>query len=209
MLGLPITVAIADDHPIVLEGLHTLLNAAPRIKLVGRARNAAELHTLLASTTVDVLVLDLGGMGEAPLTLVYQLRRTYPSIAVVVFSSSVDLAPEVLRAGVRGYIVKEDLGSHLVAAVYAAHAGQSCRSTAVEDYLLQTTTMRHQHHLAPKEVLVLQLLAQGFGTVEIAEQMQIDSRSVQNYITALRRKLGVAERVQLVNWYRRMYGDDA
>jgi DNA-binding NarL/FixJ family response regulator len=78
----------------------------------------------------------------------------------------------------------------------------------VVEYVTQTTMRRLQHHLAPKELNVLKLLAQGLGTIAIAEQLGIDPRSVQNYITALRRKLGCAERTQLVDWYKRMYGEE-
>ena len=66
---------------------------------------------------------------------------------------------------------------------------------------------QRQHHLTPKEFDVLKLLAQGLGTVAIAKQIGIGPRSVQNHITNLRRKLGCAERTQLLVWYRQRYGE--
>jgi len=198
-------VVLADDHPIILEGLATLLSTSPNIQVVGRCRSFSDVIDLLDSHAIDVLVLDLGGMGGSPLTLVNRIAREHPEVAIIVYSSSVDLAPELLAAGVRGYIAKEDLTDQLVAAVQAAHTGQPHISPVVRDYL-QSTELRQPHHLSPKEFSVLKLLAQGMGTVAIAEQLGIDPRSVQNYITALRRKTGCAERTQLVDWYRRMYG---
>jgi len=201
-----IRVVIADDHPIVLDGLTVILAAAPWIQLVGVARSFSEMISLLDTVPTDMLVLDLGGMGGSPLIFVNRMQRVYPDIRIIVFSSSVDLAPELVQAGVRGYITKEDLSEQLVAAIQAVRSGQRYFSQVMQDYLLQATTLHKQHHISPKELSVLKLLAQGLGTIAIAEQLGIDPRSVQNHITTLRRKIGCAERTQLVDWYRRMYG---
>ena len=201
-----IRVVIADDHPIVLDGLTMILTAAPSIQLVGVAPSFNEMIGLLDNVTTDMLVLDLGGMGGSPLIFVNRMQRVYPNIRIIVFSSSVDLAPELVQAGVPGYITKEDLSEQLVAAIQAVRSGQRYFSQVVQDYLLQATTLHKQHHISPKELSVLKLLAQGLETIAIAEQLGIDPRSVQNHITTLRRKLGCAERTQLVDWYHRMYG---
>jgi DNA-binding NarL/FixJ family response regulator len=205
----PIRVIIADDHPIVREGLDAILGSDRQVHIVGVATNFAEVLALLGAVQAHVLVLDLGGMAGAPLTLVARVRREYPHVAIVVFSSSVDLAPELLQAGVCGYVVKEELSAQLLTAIHAARAHQRFLSSVVEEYVIQTTNGRRQHHLAPKELNVLKLLAQGLGTSAIAEQLAIDPRSVQNYITTLRRKIGCEERIQLVDWYKRMYGGEA
>lgn len=204
----PIRVIIADDHPIVREGLQTTLGASPHIHIAGVATSFAEVVDLLEIVPAHVLVLDLGGMAGAPLTLITRVRREYPHIAIVVFSSSVDLAPELLQAGVCGYVVKEELSAQLLAAIQAVRAGQRFLSPIVEEYVTQAMDGRRQHHLAPKELNVLKLLAQGLGTIAIAEQLGIDPRSVQNYITTLRRKIGCEERIQLVDWYKRMYSGE-
>lgn len=204
----PIRIMIADDHPIVREGLQTSLGASPHVQIVGVATSFVEVVNLLATVQAQVLILDLGGMAGAPLTLVTRVRREFPGVAIVVFSSSVDLAPELLQAGVRGYVVKEELSAQLIDAIHAARAGQRFLSPVVEEYVMAATNGRREHQLAPKELQVLKLLAQGLGTIVIAEQLGIDPRSVQNYITTLRRKIGCGERIQLVDWYNRMYGGE-
>ena len=201
-----IRVLIADDHPIVREGIQTSLGTNQHVQVVGVATSFAEVVDLLATVQAQVLILDLGGMAGAPLTLVTRVRREHPGVAIVVFSSSVDLAPELLQAGVCGYVVKEELSAQLLDAIRAARAGQRFLSPVVEEYVMAATNGRREHQLAPKELQVLKLLAQGLGTIAIAEQLGIDPRSVQNYITTLRRKIGCAERIQLVDWYNRMYG---
>lgn len=201
----PIRVLLADDHPVVLDGLYGRLTSLPHIEIVGTAQSFAEVPPLLDSLATDVLVLDLGGMGGAPLTLVQRVRREHPQVGLIVFSSSIDLAPEMLQAGVLGYVVKEDMTSQLVNALMAVARGQPWRSAVVEEYLERGSGVQRFHQLAPKELSVLKLLAQGMSTTEIAEDMGIDPRTVQNYITAMRRKTGCEERTQLVNWYRRMH----
>ena len=204
----PIRVIIADDHPIVQEGLQAILVADSQIHIVGVAINFTEVRDLLETVATDVLVLDLGGMGGAPLTVVTRIQHAYPNVAIVVFSSSIDLAPELLQAGVCGYVITEELSAQLLTAIHAVRAGQRFLSSVVEEYVKQTANRPLQYHLAPKELYVLKLLAQGLGTIAIAEQLRIDPRSVQNYISTLRRKIGCNERTQLVDWYKRMYGGD-
>jgi two-component system, NarL family, response regulator DevR len=202
----PIRVIVADDHPIVQDGLQTILSGDPRLTVVGVATSFVEVIALLATISADVLVLDLGGMGGAPLSLVQRVRREYPQVAIVVFSSSLDLAPELLDAGVCGYVVKEELMGQLRDAIHAGRAGQRFVSPLVEEYMMRTASLSKQYQLTAQELNVLTLLAHGLGTVAIAEQLEIDARVAQNYITSLRRKLGCTERIQLVDWYQRMYG---
>jgi CheY-like chemotaxis protein len=127
----PIRVIIADDHPIVRDGLEALLGTDCRVEVVGMANNFAEVLDVLGRMSADVLVLDLGGMGCAALTLVTRLRREHARVAIVVFSSSVDLAPELLQASVISYIVKEELSEQLLTAIHAARAGRpACRRSS-------------------------------------------------------------------------------
>jgi DNA-binding NarL/FixJ family response regulator len=205
MRSMKIRVLVADDHPIVREGLEAILGNNPSVDVVGVATTFAQVIDILKTIPVDMIILDLGGMDGAPLILIQHLSRVYPLVKVIVFSSSVDLAPELLQAGVQGYVVKEELSSQLISAIKVVHGGQRFLSPIVDEYLEQTIALGGRQQLAPKELSVLKLLSDGLGTIEIAEQLAIDPRSVQNYITVLRRKIGCHERTQLVGWYRRMY----
>lgn len=202
-----VRVLVADDHPIVLNGISALLQKVPTIMVVGVARSFTEVTELLVEQPIDVVVLDLGGMGSSPLALIQRVHRDWPNIQIVVFSSSVDLVPELLGMGVKGYVAKEDMSEDLVEAIEAAAQKRQFLSQAAENYLYQRRALRQDLHFAPKEMVVLKLLAQGLGTAEIAEQLSIDPRSAQNYITALLQKTGQRGRTQLVQWYLRLYGD--
>jgi DNA-binding NarL/FixJ family response regulator len=205
MLIPQIRVAVADDHPVLLDGLKTLLSADAQLQIVGEATRFAELRGLLLAQPVDVLVLDLNDMGTGPLTVVQGLLRDFPSLSIVIFSSSIDLAPELLRAGVRGYVAKEEVLDELVSAIKAAHAGQTRCSPVVQDYVDRATRANKGFRLAPQEVNVLRLTARGLGTPEIAADLCIGVRVVQNYITTLYRKTGCRTRQELADWYRRIY----
>lgn len=198
-----IRVLIADDHPIVRDGLCMLLAGSEQITVVATAHSFSEAITAAAQHSADVIILDLGGMGGSPLAILHQLRHTCPQLRVIVFTSSIDLAPELIAAGALGYVAKEEHFTILMTAITCVAVGQVFLSPLVLEYLEQSTM---QSPLTPKEQIALKLLAQGLSTLEIAAQMRIDPRSVQNYITSMRRKTGCFQRTQLVDWYRRTYG---
>lgn len=204
MTTTPIRIVIADDHPVVLDGLQNQIAKAPHIEIVGSASSFAEVSTVLAQVSADVLILDLIGMGGPSIATVTGLRLTYPQVKVIIFSSSVDLAPEILKAGARGYLTKEELLSDLVEAISAVHSGQEFLSPNVRRFLDQTSRLSE---LTAQDLLVLKLNAQGLLTEEIAEQMGLTFKTVNNYFSGLREKTGCRSRVQMAEWYRRHYGD--
>lgn len=204
MTTTPIRIVIADDYPVVLEGLRNQIAKAPHIEIVGSASSFAEVSTVLAQVSADVLILDLIGMDGPSISTVTGLRLTYPQVKVIIFSSSIDLAPEILKAGARGYLTKEELLSNLVEAIIAVHSGQEFLSPNVRRFLDQTSRLSE---LTAQDVLVLKLNAQGLLTEEIAEQMGLTFKTVNNYFSGLREKTGCRSRVQMAEWYRRHYGD--
>lgn len=199
-----IRVVVADDHPIIIDGVQNLLAQHPEIGLVGVARSFAAVTEVLDQTVPDVLVLDVSRMGGSVLNLMNRLQREYAQLGVVIFSSMVDLAPELLDAGARGYVTKDELSRELVRAIKVVATGERFVSPVVAKFLEQA---RQQTSLSPKELIALKLLAQGMGTVQIAEQMGVNPHTAQNYITSMRRKTGCMERTQLVEWYHRTYGN--
>jgi DNA-binding NarL/FixJ family response regulator len=207
MMPKPAKVIIADDHAIVREGLIANVAKQPHLHIVGTATNFQEVTQLVRSVPADVLILDVLGMGGSPLTVVERFTRELPDLAIIVFSSSVDLVPELLQAGARGYVVKEELSEQLIGAIETVHAGQIFVSPIAQNYLARYTAQSARHRLTPQEGSVLKLLAQGLGTSEIADQLGIDPRTVHNYIQKLRNKTGCDERTQLVTWYQRIYGE--
>jgi DNA-binding NarL/FixJ family response regulator len=199
----PIRILIGDDHPIVLDALCTLLSGSDQFTVVATAQSFPEVVAAARRHPADVVILDLGGMAGSPLAIIQRLQRERPKLRVVVFSSTIDLAPELLNAGAAGYVAKEERSSVLIEAITTVVAGQVFQSPFVQEYLAQSMK---ETTLTAKELVSLKLLAQGLTTQEIAAYMRIDPRSVQNYITSMLRKTGCGQRIQLVEWYRRTYG---
>lgn len=198
----PIRVILADDHDVICEGLCRIIAGLPHIEVVGTASSFADVRTLVRQVAGDVLTMDITGMAGSPLALVHRLTREQPQLGVVIYSSSIDYAPELIDAGVRGYVVKGEPVATLLQAIEMVAQGQRFVSPKVQEYLEQSAK---DAVLSPKEVTVAKLLAQGMSTTQIASEMGIDARTVQNYITALRRKTGCAERIQIADWYRLIY----
>ncbi len=203
-----IRVLIADDHPIVQRGLKDVIGAHPHLQIVAAASSFQELVEILPTAAPDVLVLDLSGMGSAPLPLMERLRRDYPELGVVIFSSFVDSVPEMLKAGTRGYVAKEELDHHLVTAIMMVHRGKQFLSPVAENYLARCQGRRGPSELSDQQQTAVKYAAQGLNTKQIADQMGLEEHTVFNYITLAKRKTGCATRLELIEWYRRNYLSD-
>lgn len=197
-----IQVVIADDHPVIHHGIEGILFTERRIAILGTATSFAELLDLLAKTPADVAILDLNQMGAGPLTMVRTLRERFPQTQLLIFSSSIALAPELIDAGARGYVVKEELLGHLPAAILAVAAGQLYLSPLVQEHQERAAQLQGQAAILPQEMRVLRLVAQGLKPRDIGANLQIDPRTAQNYITNLYQKTGCETREQLAIWYR-------
>jgi DNA-binding NarL/FixJ family response regulator len=198
-----IRVMLADNHPVVAEGIRARLEKSLNITVVTVATSFAEALSLLRTTAIDVLVLDLGKMGGSALVTVAQVRHHHPHVAIVVFSSAVAQSPDLIQAGVLGFVIKEDSLQHLEQAIHAAMQRQPYFSPIVQQYLERNAQTRLDM-LAPKEREVLELLFHSFGTREIAKHMAISLAAVHNYISTMNRKIGCTSRHQLLAWYRRI-----
>jgi DNA-binding NarL/FixJ family response regulator len=198
-----IHVVIADDHPVTVEGIKNVLATQPSIAVVGLAENFGQVPAVLAQTRPDVLILDLTGMGNTTIALMQRLERDFPTVGVVIFSSALNYANELLDHGVRGYVTKTELASDLIRAVTAVARGEICLSPLVEQYLGRTGD---NNALTPRELFALRMEVQGLRTQQMAEIMQIRSHSVQNLFNSMFAKTGCRTRRELAEWYIQLYG---
>lgn len=200
----PIRVLIADDHPVLLDGLLSQLGRVSHIHVVGTARSFTEVHEVLGQTAADVLILDVLGMGESPIATVGALHRTHPTLKIIVFSSTVSPAPELLKAGARGYLTKEEMFDDLVQAITEVSAGGTFLSRNVREYVEQT---RRRKGFTDQEFLVLRLNARGMPTLDIVAYMGLSRGTIDNYFSRLYEKTGCKDKPQLAAWYREQYGE--
>jgi DNA-binding NarL/FixJ family response regulator len=203
-----ITVLLADDHGVVRAGLRFLLESQPGLSVVGEATNGHEAVRIAASLRPQVAVVDIAMPELNGIEATHQIRAECPATQVVILSMYAD--PEhtyrALRAGARGYVWKEAAGDELIEAVRAVQAGRRYLSPKIADqfideYLVQRTQLERENpleQLSARERAVLQLVAEGKTSPEIAERLSLSPKTVDTYRSRIMQKLGIDDLPHLV-----------
>jgi DNA-binding NarL/FixJ family response regulator len=204
-----LSIVLADDHPVVLLGMRTLLEPEPDFSIVGEAGDGLETTRLVERLQPDVLVLDLmmpGLNGLEALRIVRQ-RSSRTRVVVLSMHSSNAFVAEALKNGATGYVLKGSCGEDLVHAVREASAGRRFLSApvterAIEAYIEQSRAAELDPHetLTPREREVLQLAAEGKTSSETAARLHVSHRTVENHRANLMRKLGLQNQSELVRY---------
>jgi len=198
-----IRVLIADDHMVVREGLRAILEAAPDLIPVGEATGGAEAVQLVGETTPDVVLMDLRMPGVDGIEAIRQIRAQYPGVQVVILTTydEDDYIVRGLRAGARGYLLKDSGRKVLFEAIRAAARGESLLPPEVIAKVvanLQGPQRVEAETLSKRENQVLTLLAQGAPNKEIALELGISERTVKAHVTSIFNKLGASSRAEAV-----------
>ncbi len=202
----PIRVVIADACSVMRTGLTATIESESQMQVIATAAHRHELIPLLHMMPIDVLVIDVAGIGDAPVALLREITQAHPRLGIVVFSATIDFVPELLVVGVKAYVSHEEPDDQLHLAIRAAKAGQRFLSPVVEAYVERCGVPRDKDRLSPKELRCLMYVAQGLDNQEIADRMGVDLRTVQNYVWKIRKKTSCTNRAQMTCWYKRMYG---
>jgi DNA-binding NarL/FixJ family response regulator len=196
----PITVLIADDHPVVRQGLAVLLEVQDDIALVGEASTGPEAVRLTRQHSPDVLLLDLKLPEIDGLGVLSELAAQQTSTRVLILTSAAGPATPglALQAGAAGFLYKDVDPDALVRAIRSVHDGQTV--LAPEAVGLVTTRAaggaRGIGALTGRERQVLDLLAAGHSNREIARTLHVSEKTVKTHVSAVLAKLGVADRTQ-------------
>lgn len=196
-----IRVVLADDHEIVRNGIRLVLEEQPDIEVVAEAGDGEAAVRYTLGHKPDVLVLDLNMPGVSGLEAIPQALEASPETAVVVLTmqSEPAFAREALRAGARGYVVKQSAARELVDAVRAIVAGDTYINPSLGARLAaEPTDPGPPDHLTPRETEILGLLARGHTNPEIAEQLVLSVRTVETHRANIQSKTGATTRAELV-----------
>jgi DNA-binding NarL/FixJ family response regulator len=204
----PIRILIADDHTIVRSGLRALLQVDPELEVVGEAGDSMETLRLVETLHPDLVLLDITLSPENGIGTAKRLKEKHPQLVIVFLTMHEDegLLHEALRAGAAGYVIKRAEESEILQAIHAASKGDIYVHPAMVRALLQQpVTTEHRRGspapaLTPRELEVLRLLARGNTNRQIAQVLGISVRTVENHRANLMGKLGLASRVELVNY---------
>lgn len=194
-----IRVLLADDHPIVLEGVRAQLESHERIEIVAVATDGRSAVDRALETNPDVIVIDLSMPGMSGLEAMRVLRVDLPLVKVIVLSMHDDkeYIREVIRLGGRGYLLKDAPPAELIRAVERVDQGKvyfsSCVSEAlIDDYVEQAGKVRDRTaELSHREREVLALIADGCSNKEIAKQLCVSVRTVETHRERIMKKLGI------------------
>jgi two-component system invasion response regulator UvrY len=204
--GVPVKVLIADDHPVVRQGLKLMLKSDPEVDVVGEARDGDEAFDLAHKVDWDVAVFDYSMPGRGGVELLSDVKHDYPDKPVLILS----IYPEdphglrALKAGAAGYISKETAGEELTAAVKKAASGGRYVSPALAEKLASRLTPEQERppheRLSDREYRVMWLLATGKTLHEIAEEMRLSPSTVSTYRGRILKKLNLHTNVDLVHY---------
>ncbi len=204
-----IRVVVIDDYPLVRDGLAAALEIDPGIKVVARAADGDEGLRLVHEHKPDIVLLDITMPGMGGLEMLRRLRDELPDVRALVLTANADAETlfEAVTAGASGYLGKTVTGASLRSALITVHGGGSFIDPSLAGHLLDryaSVARGERLHLKPllgeREHAVLRLIVKGKTDREIAAELFISPRTVQNHLTSLREKTGTKRRSEMARW---------
>jgi len=203
----PIRVILVDDHAIVREGVAYLLDAQADMRVVGSFGEGAEAVRCAAAEHPDVAIVDIAMPGMSGIEVARRIHDACAEAQVVILSmySAPENVHQALRAGARGYVLKESAGAEVIEAVRAVHRGLRYLSRRIDTealvrYIRERGADNPLELLSARERQVLQLVVEGRTSAEIAAQLGLSPKSVETYRSRMMSKLDIEDLPALVKF---------
>jgi DNA-binding NarL/FixJ family response regulator len=197
----PIRVFLADDHPVVRQGLRSFLSSRDGIQVVGEAGDGEAAVTAVERLRPDVVLMDLVMPGLGGVAAIRRIRERVPTTRVVVLTSfaSDDQVIPAVQAGAAGYLLKDVEPTGLEAAIRLVHEGEALLDPQIAGRVMQEVARPSASDLSsltPREREVLRLLGRGLSNRELAETLVVSEKTVKTHVSSILMKLGVHDRTQ-------------
>jgi DNA-binding NarL/FixJ family response regulator len=195
-------VLIADDHPLLLQGMRRALEASDDIDVVGEARSGDELLALVKRRKPHLVLLDLRMPGLGGLECIAEIKRSWPEIKTVVISACEDRASidSALLAGASAYMVKSVSPLDIPSVLRQAATGVVYHAPSAAPTWEGEQTVATGPGLTPRETAILRAIAEGLTTKAISQELWLSEHTVKFHLTNIYRKLGVANRSAAVKY---------
>ncbi|CAJ0818415.1 Oxygen regulatory protein NreC [Ralstonia wenshanensis] len=199
----PVKLLLVDDHPLVRDGVRMRLEAVPHFEVVGEAGDADAALQAARTLSPDLALMDIGMRGMNGIALTEKFAEEFPEIAVLVLSmhDNLEYVRQVIRAGARGYVLKDAPASELVEAIDAVLAGRPFYSAQLAMRMAEQAVMPTPvEALTPRERDILEGIAKGYANKRIADELGLSVRTVESHRLNLKRKLGIEGQAELVKF---------
>jgi DNA-binding NarL/FixJ family response regulator len=205
-----IRVLIADDHTVVRDGLHALLRENPEIVVVGHAASGRHAVSQAQSLQPDIVLMDISMPDLNGIIATQQIQNLSPEARVIILSmlGTPEHVFRALKAGARGYLLKESAGREVIEAIMAVHAGKTYLSQPITNILI-SDYLQHRgpegkreplERLSQREREILPLVVEGKTSAEIAELLFLSPKTVESYRSRMMRKLGLQDLSSLIRF---------
>jgi two-component system invasion response regulator UvrY len=198
-----IKIMLADDHDVVRSGLRRLLENKTGLEVVAEAASGEQAYQNYGTTSIDVVVMDLSIPGMGGLEASRRIITRYPTARILIFSMLENTAfiSQALKVGVKGYVSKTGAASEIANAVLAIAKGNTYLSADIAHKIAQQSLAGEDdplRQLSAREFEIFRLVAEGLSAEAIADMLKISHKTVSNYHTMIKRKLGVDTPIEMV-----------
>lgn len=195
---------LADDHPVIREGLKAYLEDSKMFSLEGVASNAEELFTMVSSLNPDVIMTDIDMPGTNTFDILKRIKEEYPKVKKVIFTFHEERSYflKSIEAGINGYILKSEPFEMISPLLSSVIEGGFAASPKMQKYLVSHSKESVGYDsLTPREKEVLDFIAKGFSNIEIAEKFNLSVRTIEFHKNNIKEKLNMKSLSEIIRYY--------
>jgi len=201
------SIALADDHVLVRQGIRRIIEENPDLVVVAAANDGMELFDILRNTTVHLIITDITMPNVSGIEATKRIKERYPKTKVLILTmhKGKELLEHAIAAGADGYLLKEDASKELMKAIEAIRQGEIYMSPLVIPYIKELYVQNHRPAarsdiLSARETEILKLIAEGKSSKEIAGILCLSIRTVDNHRANIMKKLNIGKNTDLVRY---------